>query len=127
MCFFFKQKTAYDMRISDWSSDVCSSDLYITGNHDEFLRRYVDHALHFGNISIANEAIHHTADGRRLLVLHGDAFDMITRYFRRIAIAGDAAYHGLMRANVVINHVRARFDKPQWSLDRKSTRLNSSH
>src|SRR3546814_9892857 len=27
--FFFKQKTAYDMRISDWSSDVCASDLYI--------------------------------------------------------------------------------------------------
>src|SRR3546814_8389226 len=26
-CFFFKQKTAYDMRIRDWSSDVCSSDL----------------------------------------------------------------------------------------------------
>src|SRR3546814_4030479 len=26
--FFFKQKTAYDMRISDWSSDVCSSDLH---------------------------------------------------------------------------------------------------
>src|SRR3546814_7130821 len=30
MCFFFKQKTAYEMRISDWSSDVCSSDLYYT-------------------------------------------------------------------------------------------------
>src|SRR3546814_9369389 len=29
---FFKQKTAYEMRISDWSSDVCSSDL---GNHHE--------------------------------------------------------------------------------------------
>src|SRR3546814_3154420 len=28
MVFFFKQKTAYDMRISDWSSDVCSSDLF---------------------------------------------------------------------------------------------------
>src|SRR3546814_1219826 len=27
MCFFFKQKTAYEMRISDWSSDVCSSDV----------------------------------------------------------------------------------------------------
>src|SRR3546814_7847109 len=27
--FFFKQKTAYEMRISDWSSDVCSSDLLI--------------------------------------------------------------------------------------------------
>src|SRR3546814_2877575 len=32
MCvFFFKQKTAYDMRISDWSSDVCSSDLHVLG------------------------------------------------------------------------------------------------
>src|SRR3546814_9157574 len=29
--FFFKQKTAYEMRISDWSSDVCSSDLIGTG------------------------------------------------------------------------------------------------
>src|SRR3546814_1796712 len=28
--FFFKQKTAYEMRISDWSSDVCSSDLHVT-------------------------------------------------------------------------------------------------
>src|SRR3546814_4416057 len=27
LCFFFKQKTAYEMRSSDWSSDVCSSDL----------------------------------------------------------------------------------------------------
>src|SRR3546814_5434913 len=29
MFFFFKQKTAYEMRISDWSSDVCSSDLMV--------------------------------------------------------------------------------------------------
>src|SRR3546814_2886374 len=32
--FFFKQKTAYEMRISDWSSDVCSSDLTDAGIHD---------------------------------------------------------------------------------------------
>src|SRR3546814_4073083 len=31
--FFFKQKTAYEMRISDWSSDVCSSDLTLPGNN----------------------------------------------------------------------------------------------
>src|SRR3546814_9647665 len=30
--FFFKQKTAYEMRISDWSSDVCSSDLAASGS-----------------------------------------------------------------------------------------------
>src|SRR3546814_4538404 len=33
LCFFFKQKTAYEMRISDWSSDVCSSDLEIDVDH----------------------------------------------------------------------------------------------
>src|SRR3546814_3121363 len=32
--FFFKQKTAYEMRISDWSSDVCSSDLYAAVKRD---------------------------------------------------------------------------------------------
>src|SRR3546814_5004677 len=32
MFFFFKQKTGYEMRISDWSSDVCSSDLYDSGS-----------------------------------------------------------------------------------------------
>src|SRR3546814_5533197 len=31
--FFFKQKTAYEMRISDWSSDVCSSDLLCVAGH----------------------------------------------------------------------------------------------
>src|SRR3546814_2138610 len=31
--FFFKQKTAYEMRISDWSSDVCSSDLRLEAKH----------------------------------------------------------------------------------------------
>src|SRR3546814_10748260 len=43
MFFFFKQKTAYEMRISDWSSDVCSSDLHahvalpVLPNDDRFL------------------------------------------------------------------------------------------
>src|SRR3546814_5849832 len=35
--FFFKQKTAYEMRISDWSSDVCSSDLLTTEEHGAYL------------------------------------------------------------------------------------------
>src|SRR3546814_4980267 len=36
--FFFKQKTAYDMRISDWSSDVCSSDLLALVHEDRARR-----------------------------------------------------------------------------------------
>src|SRR3546814_4674293 len=37
VCFFFKRKTAYEMRISDWSSDVCSSDLYHSAGTVEFI------------------------------------------------------------------------------------------
>src|SRR3546814_1218237 len=39
--FFFKQKTAYEMRISDWSSDVCSSDLFAHCNYQ--VRRCLFH------------------------------------------------------------------------------------
>src|SRR3546814_3851297 len=40
--FFFKQKTAYEMRICDWSSDVCSSDLYVQrGKSDGDVQRPV--------------------------------------------------------------------------------------
>src|SRR3546814_8202356 len=49
MFVFFKQKTAYEMRISDWSSDVCSSDLFkpkrkvrLRGNHENRLERYLE-------------------------------------------------------------------------------------
>src|SRR3546814_2353938 len=40
--FFFKQKTAYEMRISDWSSDVCSSDLPLANELDHQLRQAED-------------------------------------------------------------------------------------
>src|SRR3546814_3964703 len=42
--FFFKQKTAYEMRISDWSSDVCSSDLHFERWHREVGRSHIDYA-----------------------------------------------------------------------------------
>src|SRR3546814_4517492 len=42
--FFFKQKTAYEMRISDWSSDVCSSDLGVASRFDNQLK-YVQEVI----------------------------------------------------------------------------------
>src|SRR3546814_3411173 len=49
--FFFKQKTAYEMRISDWSSDVCSSDLRRFGAQETFLVRVQNsHKAAFGNV-----------------------------------------------------------------------------
>src|SRR3546814_4389197 len=46
--FFFKQKTAYDMRISDWSSDVCSSDLDATATNNS---KPLD--THFARLTVA--------------------------------------------------------------------------
>src|SRR3546814_12390627 len=39
--FFFKQKTAYEMRISDWSSDVCSSDLKLLRDHGKAMKTLI--------------------------------------------------------------------------------------
>src|SRR3546814_6674722 len=46
LCFFFKQKTAYEMRISDWSSDVCSSDLSLKSSSSDLLFHRPDVRAH---------------------------------------------------------------------------------
>src|SRR3546814_4996711 len=43
--FFFKQKTAYEMRISDWSSDVCSSDLAFSASTISAINKKLDGSL----------------------------------------------------------------------------------
>lgn len=90
--------------------------VYVTGNHDEFLRKFVDYRLQIGNIRLVNEHEHVTADGRRLLVMHGDQFDVITRYHKWIALAGDALYEGAMHFNQWFNRGRALFGMRYWSL-----------
>jgi UDP-2,3-diacylglucosamine pyrophosphatase LpxH len=90
--------------------------LYVTGNHDEFLRKFVGYRLEVGNIQLVNEVVHQTADGRRLLVLHGDWFDVITRYHRWIAMAGDAIYEATMATNYWFNRARRLMGMRYWSL-----------
>jgi UDP-2,3-diacylglucosamine pyrophosphatase LpxH len=86
----------------------------IAGNHDEMLRPYA--GMSFGGVTIALEAVHVTADGRRLLVVHGDGFDSVVLYARWLAFLGDQAYDLLLRLNVVVNAVRRRLRLPYWSL-----------
>src|SRR3546814_6221143 len=65
MFFVFKQKTAYEMRISDWSSDVCSSDLKIGRNAD-------GHAVPI--VTVANSSATHGYLSRgRLTIVQRDA------------------------------------------------------
>ncbi|NCP11572.1 MAG: UDP-2,3-diacylglucosamine diphosphatase [Sphingomonadales bacterium] len=90
--------------------------VYIPGNHDEMFRQFA--GLDFGGVEIRRKAIHATADGRKLLVLHGDEFDAVMLAHRWLAVIGDAAYGALMRMNVVVNLVRRRLGLPYWSLSK---------
>jgi UDP-2,3-diacylglucosamine pyrophosphatase LpxH len=88
--------------------------VYIPGNHDEGARHFIDVA--FGGIAIRNEAIHVTADGRRLLVTHGDLFDAVVQCARWLALLGDALYTVVLKVNQHFNAMRARLGLPYWSL-----------
>ena len=90
--------------------------VYIPGNHDEMFRQFS--GMNFGGVEIRRKAIHETADGKRLLVLHGDEFDAIMLAHRWLAVVGDAAYITLMRLNTVVNAVRTRLGLPYWSLSK---------
>lgn len=87
---------------------------YIPGNHDELARGY--HGLTVGEVVITREAVHETADGRRLLVLHGDEFDGVVKYAKWLALLGDAAYNFTIIANHWFNVARRRLGYPYWSL-----------
>ncbi|MFN3469908.1 MAG: UDP-2,3-diacylglucosamine diphosphatase [Novosphingobium sp.] len=88
--------------------------ILIAGNHDEMLRPYA--GMSFGGVELALDMIHETADGRRLLVTHGDGFDGVVLYARWLAFLGDKAYSLLLRANVWVNMIRRQFKRPYWSL-----------
>ena len=88
--------------------------VFVPGNHDEFARQFDGH--HFGGIEVANEAVHITADGRRLWVVHGDHFDGVIQCARWLAYLGDNAYEFLLRLNRHLNSLRARLGLPYWSL-----------
>jgi UDP-2,3-diacylglucosamine pyrophosphatase LpxH len=87
--------------------------ILIPGNHDEFLRDYV--GSNFGGVEIMEEAIHTTATGRRMLILHGDKFDTVVRNVRWLALLGDCAYDFAIWLNRHIGRVRRHFGLPYWS------------
>jgi len=86
---------------------------YVTGNHDEFLRGFTPHV--FGGMELADSFVHVTLDGRRLLVIHGDCFDQVTRHAAWIYGLGDRAYTVALHLNMWMNQVRRWLGKPSWS------------
>lgn len=88
--------------------------VYLPGNHDEFLRNYL--GTHFGGVEVVDTCIHDTVDGRRLLVIHGDQFDVVVRHAKWLAFLGDWAYEAALGVNTVLNKVRRFLGFPYWSL-----------
>ena len=88
--------------------------VFVPGNHDEFVRHFVDH--HFGGVEVVSEAVHTTADGRRLWVVHGDLYDGVIQYAKWLAYLGDTLYEFTLRLNRHLNSLRARLGLPYWSL-----------
>ncbi len=87
--------------------------VYIPGNHDEFL---LQHLGAYGAVTIQKHAFHETADGRRILIIHGHELDTVVQNVRWLAFAGDVGYQFLLSLNPLVNFVRRRFGFGYWSL-----------
>ncbi len=88
--------------------------VFVPGNHDEFARGFIGHQ--FGGIEVEDDAVHVTADGRRLWVTHGDYFDGVIQCARWLAYVGDNLYEFTLKLNRYVNHWRARLGLPYWSM-----------
>ncbi len=93
---------------------------YIAGNHDEFMREFIEdfNLVDFGNIHIGDEFVHEAADGKRYLVVHGDRFDLVTKYARWLCHLGDVGYSMLLRLNKWVTRFRRWFGLGPWSLSK---------
>jgi len=88
--------------------------VFVPGNHDEVFRDHVGRV--FGGVEVAADVVHRTADGRQLLVLHGDEFDSIVRHSKWLAMFGSWVYDLLLYSNRWVNLVRRKLGFPYWSL-----------
>jgi UDP-2,3-diacylglucosamine pyrophosphatase LpxH len=89
---------------------------YIPGNHDEMFRSWLPAEVDISGIRLCKDAEHVTADGKRLLIIHGDEFDNVVRYAKYLAILGDWAYSAALVINRWFNGARRRLGLPYWSL-----------
>ncbi|MDO5505333.1 MAG: UDP-2,3-diacylglucosamine diphosphatase [Pseudoxanthomonas suwonensis] len=88
--------------------------IYIPGNHDRPARRFCGLAL--PAMQIRRRTIHTTADGRRLLVVHGDDYDTVTHFGNLQEKFGDWLYYRILSSNRLFNRLRGMLGMRYWSL-----------
>ena len=88
--------------------------IFVPGNHDEFARGFIGH--HFGGVEVVQDAVHVTAQGVKLWVIHGDYFDGVIQCAKWLAYVGDNLYEFTLKLNRHLNRLRGHLGLPYWSL-----------
>jgi UDP-2,3-diacylglucosamine pyrophosphatase LpxH len=91
---------------------------YITGNHDEMLRKFVGFKM--GSLRIVNKVVLDLEDGKKAWFFHGDVFDVTMQHSKWLAKLGAVGYDTLILINRVVNFISEKiFKQGKLSLSKK--------
>ncbi len=102
-------------KVLDWVSKGVEL-YYITGNHDEMMRKFVGFGV--SNAKIVNKVVL-SLDGKRVCIFHGDIFDITMRHSKWVAKVGSNGYGFLIMFNKAINYILKKTGKRQISLSKQ--------
>jgi len=88
--------------------------IYISGNHDEFIEQFI--GMQFGGVTMARQAIHTAADGKKYLVIHGHQADGLTHFNHLLEKLGSHLYNWILDFNLYFNRLRRALGFGYWSL-----------
>lgn len=89
---------------------------YVTGNHDELMRRFSD--FHLSNFHIVDKIVLEL-DGKKAWIFHGDVFDVTMQYSKWLAKMGGLGYDLLIVLNRMMNYTLRLFGRDKYSLSKK--------
>lgn len=89
---------------------------YLTGNHDEMLRKFADFNL--GSFKLLNKLVL-DVDGKKAWIFHGDVFDVTMQHSKWLAKLGAIGYDTLILINSFTNWILARLGRPKMSFSQK--------
>jgi len=113
--YFPKQHSEVISKIIEMSEDGTEV-IYITGNHDEMLRKFSN--LKIGNFTVVDK-LELELDGKKAWFFHGDVFDLSIQNTKWLANFGDWGYNSLIRLNRILNWSLVKMGKKKFSLSKK--------
>ncbi len=112
--YFNKDQVEFIKKILKLSKDNVV--IYVAGNHDEFLRKYLNEIPIIHNIVVVDQFDYYSVNNNRYLVIHGDQFDFLMHNSKWVMHVGDFLYTLLIQLNSIYNRCRKIFGYDYWSL-----------